>query len=355
VVTSEPLARSGPALALGAAVLFGISAPAAKLLVGKVDPWLLAGLLYLGSGIGLGVYQLRRVFLRVAMPEARLSRRDLPWLAGAIVSGGVVGPVLLMFALATGSAAQSSLLLNLEGVFTAALAWLVFGEHYPSRVAVGMVAIAAGAMALSWAPSARVVFERPALLVAGACLGWAVDNNLTRKISGGDPVQIAALKGLGAGAINTLLAVGGGTRWPSGRMLLGAALVGLIGYGTSLVFFVLALRQLGAARTGAYFSTAPFIGALGSVIALGEPLTGTLALAALLMGIGLWLHLTERHEHEHLHEGFEHEHLHRHDEHHQHRHAPDLPVAEPHSHPHAHSRLRHAHPHYPDLHHRHRH
>jgi drug/metabolite transporter (DMT)-like permease len=347
--------RSGPGLALGAAVLFGLSAPAAKLLAGTVDPWLLAGLLYLGSGIGLGLYRLSQGLLGSATPEAPLRPEDLPWLAGAIAVGGVVGPVLLMYGLVAGTAVQSSLLLNLEGIFTALLAWSFFRESFDTRIAIGMVAIAAGAAVLSWRPSETFTLDASALLVMAACLAWAIDNNLTRKVSGGDAVQIAALKGIAAGSINVLLAVVHQAPWPTPATILGAGAVGFLGYGTSLVFFVRGLRLLGTARTGAYFSTAPFVGAVAGAVALREPLTWQAFLAAVLMGTGVWLHLTERHEHEHQHEALEHAHAHVHDEHHQHPHAPGTPLDEPHSHVHAHAPLRHSHPHYPDLHHRHHH
>ncbi len=346
--------RAGPFLALSAAVLFGLSAPAAKLLIAVTDPWLLAGLLYLGSGIALGLYRLAYRGARMAN-DPSVSRADVPWLAGAILVGGVLGPILLMFGLASGPVAQSALLLNLEGVFTTLVAWLVFREHVAPQIAVGMAVITVGAMALSWQPSSRVPLDSSAMLVAGACLAWAIDNNLTRKISGGDPVQIAALKGVAAGGINILLALGRGAPWPTSGAVLGAALVGLLGYGISLVLFIRALSLLGTARTGAYFSTAPFVGAIGGVLIFGEPLTATLFVAAGLMAAGVWLHLTERHDHEHAHEPFGHDHLHGHDEHHQHDHAVGEARGAPHRHRHVHAALRHSHPHYPDLHHRHGH
>lgn len=347
--------RTAPGLALAAAVLFGLSAPAAKPLAGAVDPWLLAGLLYLGSGIGLGLYRVaQRLFGRLRS-EAPLGRQDLPWLGGAIAVGGVVGPVLLMYGLAAGTAVQSSLLLNLEGVFTALLAWSFFRESFDARIAVGMAAIAGGAAVLSWKPAQSLVLDGSALLVTGACLAWAIDNNLTRRVSGGDPLQIAALKGIVAGSVNVLLAMIQQAPWPAPAAIVGAGVVGFLGYGTSLVLFVLALRLLGAARTGAYFSTAPFVGAIAGALVLHEPLTWQTFLAALLMGAGVWLHLTERHDHEHQHEPLEHTHAHIHDEHHQHPHAPGAPPGEPHSHVHLHESLRHSHPHFPDLHHRHHH
>lgn len=349
------VSRVAPGLALLAALLFGLSAPAAKVLVGAVDPWLLAGLLYLGSGVGLLAYGAARRGLGRGEREAALTARDVPWLAGATAAGGVIGPVLLMFALSLGPAAQSSLLLNLEGVFTALLAWLVFREHVGARIALGMAAITAGALALSWAGGGSLRIDGSAGLVAGACLAWAIDNNLTRKVSGGDPVEIAAIKGVVAGAINVLVAVARGAHWPEPSTALGAAVVGVLGYGTSLALFVLALRHLGTARTSAYFSTAPFVGALGSVLALGEPLTVSLAIAGALMAIGVWLHLGERHEHDHVHEPLGHDHAHHHDAHHAHEHPGGDPGDAPHSHWHVHAPLRHRHRHYPDLHHRHPH
>jgi drug/metabolite transporter (DMT)-like permease len=349
------LSGRGPALALAAAALFGLSAPAAKVLLGVVDPWLLAGFLYLGSGIGLTVVLAGRRLLGMHVREAALRSRDLPWLAGAIAAGGVVGPVLLMFGLARGRVSQAALLLNLEGVFTALVAWIVVGEHVHRRIVVGMLAITAGAVTLTLGGTGPAALDWSALLIAGACVAWAIDNNLTRAVSGSDPLQIAALKGAAAGTVNVVAALALGASWPSATTTIGAGAVGLLGYGTSLALFVLALRQLGTARTGAYFSTAPFIGALAAVVALGEPVTVPLLVGGILMAIGVWLHLSEQHEHEHGHTPLMHEHAHRHDEHHQHDHAPGTVVTEPHTHPHLHAPLRHGHAHYPDLHHRHDH
>jgi drug/metabolite transporter (DMT)-like permease len=344
------------AAALGAAALFGLSVPAGKVLLSATDPWLLAGFLYLGSGVSLGAYRLaQRFLLGVRTGEARLGRTGWPWLAAAIFIGGVIAPVLMMFGLSRAAAAETALLLNLEGVFTAVVAWVVFREHVDRRIAAGMVAIAAGAVVLSWNPAEAVRFSGGAVLVAGACLGWGIDNNLTRKVSAGDPLQIAATKGLVSGSINIAIALSLGGSIPNPTMLGLAALVGLLSYGVSLILFVRALRDLGAGRTSAYFSTAPFVGALIGVLLLGEPVTVRLGVAAGLMLIGVWLHVSERHEHEHVHEPLEHEHRHQHDEHHRHEHDSSAPPDEPHSHRHAHERLLHSHPHYPDIHHRHGH
>jgi drug/metabolite transporter (DMT)-like permease len=351
-MSSKP---ASPAVALVAAALFGLSAPAAKLLAGRVDPWLLAGMLYLGSGVGLGLFRAFQRFGGQETGEALPTRADLPWLAGAIVTGGVIGPVLLMFALARGGAAESALLLNLEGVFTALIAAVVFREHVPARIAVGMLAITAGAATLGLTTGGGLAFGTPALLVAGACLAWAIDNNFTRAISATDPVMVAAIKGGVAGIVNVAIALIKGADVPPGSTVLAASIVGLLGYGTSLALFVRALRDLGTSRTGAYFATAPFIGAIGGIVLFGEPVTSGLAAGAALMAAGVWLHLTERHDHDHVHESLTHDHRHDHDEHHQHDHPPGTSVAEPHAHQHTHARLRHRHPHYPDLHHRHGH
>ena len=343
----------GPALL--AAVLFGASTPLAKLLLADIPPMLLAGLLYAGSGLGLGAWLLlRRLRGRGSDAEASLQRRDLPWLAGAVLFGGVLGPVLLMLGLVATPASSASLLLNLESVLTALLAWIVFRENVDVRIFLGMLAIVAGGVLLSWT-QAPVGLPWGALLIAGACACWAIDNNLTRVVSGGDPVQIAAIKGAVAGCVNIGAALALGYRLPSALPMASAAVIGLTGYGISLVAFVLALRHLGSARTGAYFSTAPFVGAALSLLLLRESPGLAFWIAGALMALGVWLHVSERHEHLHVHEAMEHEHLHRHDAHHQHAHDFDWDGSEPHSHPHKHEPMTHSHPHYPDLHHRHRH
>jgi drug/metabolite transporter (DMT)-like permease len=344
------LLHSGPVCALAAAALFGASTPLAKLLVGEIPPALLAGVLYLGSGIALSVW----LFARTAR-EPRLRRADAPALAGAVLSGGVIGPVLLMTGLTRTPASSASLLLNMEGVLTACLAWFVFHENYDRRIMAGMITITVGGALLSWSgrPEWRELVGP--LLIAGACLSWAIDNNLTRKVSASDPIQIAAIKGLVGGAVNFALGFWLSARLPALVPLAKAAGVGVLGYGVSLVLFILALRQVGAARTGAYFSTAPFIGAAGSLALLHETITGWFVAAGALMGVGVWLHLTERHKHEHIHEELDHEHLHSHDEHHRHAHAPTDPPGQPHNHRHHHERLAHEHPHFPDIHHQHKH
>jgi drug/metabolite transporter (DMT)-like permease len=343
------LSQPGVCAAFGAALLFGAGTPLAKLLLHSVNPWLLAGLLYLGSGIGLTLY--RRLS---HAPSVRLYWHEVPWLAGAILSGGVVGPVLLMLGLTGMPASGASLLLNAEGVFTALLAWFVFRENFDRRIAVGMVLIVAGATVLSWPGEARFAGLWPALAVLGACLSWGIDNNLTRKVSLKDATWLASVKGLAAGSVNLVLAASRGTALPSWLGGVTAMIVGLLAYGVSLALFVIALRHLGSARTGAYFSIAPFFGALLALM-FGEKITLPLMVAAALMAIGIWLHLTEHHEHEHKHQPLEHEHEHVHDEHHQHEHAAPVELGIKHTHRHMHEQQTHSHPHFPDAHHWHDH
>lgn len=342
------------AAALGAAVLFGLSTPLAKELVGEVPPLLLAGLLYLGSGLGLAVLLGVRVATdrnaRITWPRGAEAR----WLLGAILAGGVLGPFLLMHGLRTTDAASASLILNLEGVFTALLAWFVFKENFDRRIALGMAAIVAGGIVLSAGPAMRAQGWIGPLAIGGACLAWAIDNNLTRRISTRDAMLIACAKGLAAGSVSVALALATGSAMASVTVALQAGLLGFLGYGLSLTLFVVALRGLGTARTGAYFSLAPFLGAAFAV-ALGAPVTVSLIAAGVLMAIGVWLHLSEHHEHGHVHPPLTHEHPHVHDAHHRHSHAPGQDTAEPHTHVHVHDPLHHVHPHYPDVHHRHEH
>lgn len=341
----------GVPLALGSAILFGATAPLSKILLGEIDPQLLAGILYLGAGIGLSAFHLARRLIGVPAPEASLKTTDALWLAAVIFFGGVLGPVLFMQGLTFTDTASGSLLLNLEGLATMGIAWVVFRENVDRNLMLGAFAILAGAVTLSW-EGKGISIDIGAALIAAACLAWGIDNNLTRKLSSSDPVQISLVKELVAGTVNIAAAFLRGASFPEIDYIGAAAILGFFSVGVSLVLFVLALRHLGSARTGAYFSLAPFIGAIVAIVLLGEQITAKLIVAGSLMAIGLWLHLAERHAHEHEHEELEHEHSHVHDDHHQHLNAA---VDELHSHRHKHTPLRHAHAHYPDLHHRHGH
>ena len=308
---------------------------------------LLAGLLYLGSGLGLSIFRFARD-RRFARPS--LSTTEWLCLAAAIITGGILGPILLTYGLTQTSAANASLLLNLEAVLSALIAWIVFRENAGRRVVTGMMLIVAGGICLALSQGS-VAFGslRGVLAIAGACLCWAADNNLTRKISGCDAVFVASAKGLVAGTTTVALALAVGATLPSSTLIAAAMIVGLFGYGVSLVLFVLALRGLGTARTSAYFSIAPFLGAAMAVAST------VMWVSALLMAIGVTLHLLEQHVHEHAHENTMHTHSHVHDAHHQHEHDVAQNGSEPHSHEHDHEPLTHSHAHHPDIHHRHRH
>ncbi len=341
--------------ALLAAALFGVSAPIAKALGAEMSPILLAGLLYLGSGTALAVWLAwRRAQGVPSDASAPLTAADRPWLFGSVLAGGICGPLALMWGLQTTSGASASLLLSLEGVLTTLIAAGVFREAVDRRVwlAVGMTVLASALLA---SPQAGTASLAGSLAVAAACLFWAIDNNLTRMIAGGDPVRIAMYKGLVAGAFNLLLALALGHSLPAWPAAAAAGLVGAASYGLSLVLFIVALRHLGSARTASHFGTAPFFGAGFAVLFMGEPGSWWLLGAVVLVGLATLLVLTERHCHDHQHEALEHEHFHEHHEHHDHVHLMAWNRQRGHSHVHRHTALTHSHPHLPDIHHRHRH
>lgn len=352
-LSDRGMSRTGIVAALASAALFGAGTPLAKtLLDGRLDPWVLAGLLYCGSGIGL--FAFRRVTRR---PAVRPARGEWRWIGAAIVSGGMVGPLLLMAGLALMPASGASLLLNAEAVLTAVIAWVVFGEPAGRRIIAGMALIVVGAVVLSLpgtGPATVGAGWGPVLVVA-ACTAWAIDNNLTRRVSLTDETWLAMMKGLVAGPVNLTLGLATGAVLPAGRGLPGALTIGLFAYGVSLALFIVALRELGTSRAGAYFSTAPFVGA-ALALALGAPFTWQLAAAGVLMAGGVTLHLTERHGHLHTHESLRHTHRHRHDDgHHVHEHPDPVASGAWHTHEHVHDATTHTHPHLPDVHHRHRH
>jgi len=339
----------GAARGLGAALLFGLSTPVAKLLLPGSGPFMVASLLYLGSAAG---FLLLGPFARRGR-EAPLRRTDLPLLAGVTLAGGVAGPVLLLIGLSRLDGTSAALLLNLELPFTVGLAVGLFGESLAAREVAGAVAILAGGLLLAAGGAGGRADAVGALAVAGATLGWAVDNNLSQRLALRDPFAVVRVKALVAGAVNLGLALAVGERLPAGRALAGILVTGFLGYGVSIVLHMLAIRELGAARQGALFASAPFAGALAALPILGERLSARAALAGAVMALGVAAILRTRHAHLHTHAPMEHEHVHVHDAHHQHAH--DGPVEEPPSHPHAHEPLTHDHAHTPDAHHRHGH
>jgi drug/metabolite transporter (DMT)-like permease len=348
-------------LILFSAVLFGISLPLAKLLTTEMHPIALAGFLYLGAFVGLGLFSLERNIAGRGRQggiadkrEASLRKKDLPWLAAATIAGGVLGPICLMAGLARTSGFSASLLLNLEGVATALIAMRFFKEEAPRRLWLALGAMTVAGVCLTWDPGLGRFNIIGPLLITLAMVCWGLDNNFTRNISDKDPVQIAGIKGLFAGAISLSLVVIFGINLTITIQTAYALLVGALCYGLSLVLFIKALQRLGAFRAGAFFSLAPFIGAAVSLVILREPLGIAMLLACLLMVVGVWLIITEKHAHAHRHERLMHFHFHTHgDLHHSHLH-PEA-IEEPHSHEHTHEALDHIHGHWPDIHHRHVH
>lgn len=341
---------TGALAGLGAAVLFGVSAPLSKLLLPAAGPLMLAALLYLGGGSAVALYA---AVSRGRSAEAGLRRSDVPWLLGIVVTGGILGPVLMLTGLSRLSGVTGALLLNLEGPFTILLAVVLFKEHLGARPAVAALLIFAGAVLLGLRPGALRADPVGVAAIAAACLCWAVDNNFTQRLSLKDPTAVVRIKALGAGAC--MLALGLVLRHPLPplREVGFALLLGGASYGLSILLDMYALRLLGAAREALYFATAPFIGALAAIPLLGEGLRGWDWAAGALMALGVGVLVRERHGHRHTHDPLGHDHLHVHDAHHQHGH--DGPVQEPHSHPHHHAALTHDHPHVSDAHHRHRH
>ena len=342
--------------ALAAAALFGASPPLSKLLLAEAAPLWAASLLYLGAGLGLMLWRVtRRPSPASGVREASLRKKDWGYLAGAIGCGGVLAPFLLMAGLGVTQASAASLLLNLEVVFTALLAWLFFREGFEGRVALGMALVVLGCAVLSLPDKFALGPLTGPLLIAGACLSWALDNNLTRALSERDPTQVAMAKGLAGGAVTALMSVLMGIPLPGLGAVGGFLLLGALAYGLSLVLFIVSLRAVGTVRTGMGFALAPFVGASLSFGLLGDRLSLGFSVGIVIVALGLYFTLAGSHLHEHLHEATVHDHAHVHDEHHRHEHEKGSSQREPHAHPHEHEVLRHAHPHYPDSHHRHSH
>lgn len=341
--------------ALVAAALFGFSAPLAKLLLGEVEPVVLAALLYLGSGLGVLFFRLVQRASTSDL-EAQITRADWKWLAGAVFAGGVAAPIVLLFSLRATAASTASLLLNFEGVATSLIAALVFKEAVSGRAvwAIGCVTLAS--ILLTWDNSGQWGISPGALGILAACILWGIDNNLTRNISAKDPLMIVLVKGLGAGMFSLILALVLGNAFPGMTVVLGALLLGSLSYGLSIVLFIRAMRGLGAARTSALFGTAPLAGVALSLLMFRDSPSWLFLIALPLTLVAMFLLLREQHGHPHIHETVTHEHRHRHDDgHHTHNHPGMNSRSLTHSHMHTHERVEHEHPHLPDIHHRHSH
>lgn len=341
--------------ALIAALFFGCIAPGSRYLAQKLPPQSMAGFLYFFAGTGLlAVLLLKRDLIS---SFSRVQRKDYKWFLMATLFGGTLGPAFLTYGISRISGSTASLLLNLEAVLTSLIAWTVFKEHFEKKIVYGMVLIVSGCLTLSLnsAASSGADTLLGFSLISLACLSWSIDNNVTRSISHLDPILIAAFKGLIAGAVNLTLGYLIGEKITWNIQIIQVGILGFLGVGVSLVSFIVSLGSIGTSRTGAIFSTAPFIGSLLSIVFLKESISVPFTVALVLMFGGIWLHLSEDHQHEHTHTELSHSHDHTHDEHHQHEHSDGDSNDVPHNHRHTHKPITHSHAHFPDIHHQHEH
>lgn len=348
--------KTYPAIqAVLAALLFGASAPISKLLLGDIEPIPMAAFLYLGSGIGLLLFSIaQRMNRNFSKKEAKITKSDIKWLIGAIVTGGVIAPIVLMFSLRITPASTAALLLNFEGVTTTLIAVIAFREAIGKRIWLAVALITSASIFLSFNFNGEWGFSIGALGVLLACIMWGLDNNFTRNISAKDPLIIVTIKGICAGLFSLLLAFIMNTSFPSIQIALSAMLLGCLSYGLSIVLFIFAMRNLGASRTSAFFGTAPFVGVLLSFLLFRELPNVLFYVSLPIMIIGAILILGEKHQHMHLHGKLDHDHRHNHnDVHHTHIHEEDIDTE--HSHLHTHEDVEHSHNHTPDIHHRHVH
>lgn len=342
--------------AIIAAALFGASAPFSKLLLGDIPPLQLAGLLYLGSGIFLLLLKFLQITLFRNKVEAGLQRADMPWLLGAVVSGGFLAPVALMYGLSTTSAATASMLLSFESAATTFLAALFFREHIGRRVVVALSLLTLACLVLAFDATGKFGFSFGALIVLLACVLWGADNNFTRNISSKDPMMIVIVKGIGAGSFSLVLSLLTGSHLSSLSYAALALAVGGLCYGVSLLLFIFALRDLGSSRASALIASAPFMGAAVSFLIYQQMPTVQFWISVPFMLAGILLLFSESHVHTHGHEATVHDHMHTHsDAHHQHGHAQNDAGAETHRHEHRHDAIVHIHKHVPDIYHRHVH
>lgn len=341
-------------LVLVSAALFGVSTPLAKVLLDNIDPIVLAGYLYLGAFVGLAIFTILRHLTRQEVKESPLEKKDIPWLSGAILAGGVLGPISLMFGLRYVSGFATSLLLNLEGVATALIAFMIFKENAGKKVWIALVFMTIAGILLSYNPQESSFIIIGPLLIVFAMICWGIDNNLTRHISEKNPVHISAIKGIVAGSISLSIAFILGKNIVLDLFTLYALTVGAFSYGISLVLFIKALKGMGSFRTGMFYSFGPFIGAIVSLILLREWIGWVMIPATVLMVIGVYMVITDKHLHTHEHSKLTHTHAHTHEDMH-HLHEHDEEVSGTHIHPHDHENESHEHLHWPDSHHRHDH
>jgi drug/metabolite transporter (DMT)-like permease len=340
-------------MALLAAALYGISAPASKLLLVKVPPVMMAALLYLGAGLGMLMVNQWRVWRKHEQREAKMTKKEMPFVIGMIVLD-IAAPIMLMMGLTLTNSASVSLLNNFEIVATALIAMTLFRESVGRRMWIAIILITFSSILLSVEDFSNLSFSVGSLFVVGACICWGIENNCTRMLSIKDPLQVVVIKGFGSGMGSLLIAFSMKIYQISVLYLLVTLLLGFVAYGLSIYFYISAQRVLGAARTSAYYAAAPFIGVLLSWGILHERLTSPFFAALLVMLLGTYFAVTEKHRHEHLHEEITHEHKHHHEDGH-HNHLHDTVISGSHSHVHTHETISHVHRHTPDVHHGHSH
>ncbi len=339
--------------ALLAAALYALSAPLSKLLLADLPPAMMAALLYLGAGLGMFIIGALNRRTQKTRPDNKLGRPELPYVIGMILLD-IAAPLLLMNGLARTSPANASLLNNFEIVATTLIALLWFGEFVSRRLWAAIALITAASILLTVQDAGSLQFSTGSLLVLAACVCWGLENNLTRKLSVKDPLQVVVIKGFGSGSGAMLIAVLlHQTHWylPG---VLGALALGFVAYGLSIYFYISAQRQLGAARTSAFYAAAPFFGVALSFLIFRTPPSPLFLAALAVMLLGTYFTINEKHIHLHLHPAETHTHAHNHtDGHHTHTHEP-MPKGE-HSHEHTHEAQEHRHSHLPDEHHQHEH
>ncbi|WP_342757348.1 DMT family transporter [Kineothrix sedimenti] len=344
--------KSAIFMAILAAVCYGISAPVSKILLGELSPIFMASLLYLGAGAGMLIVNLLRG-KKSERKEAKITRTELPYVAGMIILD-IGAPIFLMIGLSLTTSANASLMNNFEIVATAVIALVIFKEAIGKRMWMAIFLITVSSMILSVEDFSTFSFSIGSIFVLLACVCWGFENNCTRMLSLKDPFEIVIIKGFGSGFGSLLIAAASSEIIFHGAYIVCSLLLGFVSYGLSIFFYIRAQRELGAARTSAYYAASPFIGVFLSFVIFGQNLTLSFSVAAFIMAAGAYLAAFERHEHSHAHHELEHEHRHSHTDGH-HTHIHDYPVEGEHSHPHIHEEMVHTHAHTPDLHHTHAH
>lgn len=339
--------------AILAAALFGISAPISKLLLEKIPPMLMAALLYLGAGIGMLIISLIKNTKKNKQKEAKIGRKELPFTIGMIVLD-IAAPMFLMIGLTMTTASNASLLNNFEIVVTSLIALFIFKEAIGKRLWIAIFFITISSIILSVADFSSFSFSIGSIFVLLACICWGLENNCTRMMSLKDPMQIVVVKGLGSGLGALIIALLNKEYTSDIGYIFIALILGFFAYGLSIFFYVTAQRELGAARTSAYYAVAPFIGVGLSLLMYNEKITWNFVIAAILMVFGTYYAAVEKHNHKHIHEIIIHEHRHNHSEGH-HNHTHEGFTSGEHSHEHTHEAVEHAHDHTPDMHHAHSH